>query len=506
MRRPGNGKTRLRLIELMNGISTDSILGADAGATEISGLSSDSRLIRPGFLFAALPGTDRNGRDFIGEAIGMGAAAVLAAPGASLAGGAIPLLTDANPRRRFAIMAARFYAAQPEWIAAVTGTNGKTSTVSFLRQIWTALGMKAASLGTLGLDTMGLTSAAGKTPGTLTTPDPVTLHQILAGLCRDGVDHLALEASSHGLDQHRLDGVRVKAAAFTMLGRDHLDYHADNESYLAAKLRLFSGVLEPGGVAVVNPESPAAEKVISAAAERGCRVMSFGAQGKDIRLKGLQPIATAGQRLDIVIKGRDFAVTLPLIGDFQAANALCALALAIACGAETEKAVAALGKLEGVPGRLQHVGDISGAAVYIDYAHTPDALSAVLSALRPYTRGRLHLVFGCGGDRDRAKRPEMGRIAAEQAEVITVTDDNPRGEDAAQIRAAILKSCPDAREIPGRREAIHQAVAALAPGDALVVAGKGHEQGQIIGGEIHPFSDAEVIRDAIPAAEKEGGV
>jgi UDP-N-acetylmuramoyl-L-alanyl-D-glutamate--2,6-diaminopimelate ligase len=504
----------------MNGTSTE--LGAAARATEISGLSSDSRLVRPGFLFAALPGSDRDGRDFIGEAIGLGAAAVLAAPGASLPGGAATLLTDANPRRRFALMAARFYAAQPEWIAAVTGTNGKTSTVSFLRQIWTALGMKAASLGTLGLGTMGLgtmglgtlglgamglASAAADAPSPLTTPDPVALHQILAGLCRDGVDHLALEASSHGLDQHRLDGVRVKAAAFTMLGRDHLDYHADNESYLAAKLRLFSEILEPGGVAVVNPESPAAEKVINAAAGRGCRVFSFGAQGDDVRLKDLQHTAT-GQRLDIVINDRDFTVTLPLIGDFQAANALCALALAIALGAVTEQAVAALGKLEGVPGRLQHVGDVSGAAVYVDYAHTPDALSAVLSALRHHVhgvQGRLHLVFGCGGDRDRGKRPEMGRLAASLADAVIVTDDNPRGEDAAQIRAAVVKACPGAREIPDRHEAIHRSVAALAPGDVLLVAGKGHEQGQIVGGEIHPFSDAEVIRDAIPAAEKEGG-
>ncbi len=490
----------MRLIELMNATSTDSVRD-----TEISGLSSDSRLVRPGFLFAALPGSDSDGRDFIGDAIGRGAAAVLAA---SASGGglpaAVPLVIDPNPRRRFAMMAARFYADQPEWIAAVTGTNGKTSTVSFLRQIWTALGMKAASLGTLGLDTLGLHSASGCAPSPLTTPDPVALHRTLAGLCRDGVDHLALEASSHGLDQHRLDGVRVKAAAFTMLGRDHLDYHADAGSYLTAKLRLFSGVLEPGGVAVVDPESPVAEKVISAAAKRGCRVISFGAQGKDIRLKFLRRTAT-GQRLDIAVDGRDFAVTLPLIGGFQAANALCALALAIACGGEIEKAVAALGNLEGVPGRLQRVGDISGAAVYVDYAHTPDALSAVLRVLRHHVSGRLHLVFGCGGERDRAKRPEMGRVAASLAEVITVTDDNPRGEDASKIRAAIIKSCPNAMEVAGRREAIRMAVAALGPGDVLVVAGKGHEQGQIIGSEIHPFNDAEVIRDAIIAAREEGG-
>ncbi|HEC90499.1 MAG TPA: UDP-N-acetylmuramoyl-L-alanyl-D-glutamate--2,6-diaminopimelate ligase, partial [Alphaproteobacteria bacterium] len=349
----------------MNTTSTDSTRD-----TEISGLSSDSRLVRPGFLFAALPGTNSDGRDFIGDALARGAAAVLAAPGVSLPGGGIPLLTDSNPRRRFAIMAARFYAAQPEWVAAVTGTNGKTSTVSFLRQIWTALGIKAASIGTLGLDTLGMASASGCTPGNLTTPGPVDLHEAMAGLCRDGVDHLALEASSHGLAQHRLDGVRVRAAAFTMLGRDHLDYHADAGSYLAAKLRLFSDILEPGGVAVVDPESPVAEKIISAAAKRRCRVLSFGARGKDIRLKSLRP-AAAGQLLDIAVGGRDFAVNLPLIGGFQAANAICALALAIACGAETEKAVAALGKLEGVPGRLQHVGDVFGAAVYVDYAHTP---------------------------------------------------------------------------------------------------------------------------------------
>ena len=271
----------------MNAASTE-----NARDAEISGLSSDSRRIKPGFLFAALPGTDRDGRDFIGDAISLGAAAVLAASasGVSLPSG-IPLLTDPNPRRRFALMAARFYATQPEWVAAVTGTNGKTSTVSFLRQIWTALGIKAASLGTLGL-----VSAEGTTPGNLTTPGPVALHETISGLCRDGVDHLALEASSHGLDQHRLDGVRVRAAAFTTLGRDHLDYHADAESYLAAKLRLFSDILEPGGVAVVDPASPAAEKVINAAAARGCRVMSFGARGKDIRLKARQRTA-AGQQI-----------------------------------------------------------------------------------------------------------------------------------------------------------------------------------------------------------------
>ncbi len=491
----------MRLIELMNGTAADSVRDA-----EISGLSSDSRLVRPGFLFAALPGTDNDGRDFIGDAIVRGAAAVLAASASDVGlPAAIPLVTDPNPRRRFAMMAARFYPAQPELIAAVTGTNGKTSTVSFLRQIWTALGMKAASLGTLGL-----ASAAGCAPGNLTTPGPVALHRTLAGLCRDGVDHLALEASSHGLDQHRLDGVRVKAAAFTMLGRDHLDYHADAGSYLAAKLRLFSEILEPGGVAVVDPASPAAEKVINAATGRGCRVMSFGTRGKDIRLKAARP-ATGGRRLDIVVGGRDFTVTLPLAGDFQTDNALCALALAIALGAETEKAVAALGKLEGVPGRLQRVGDISAATVYVDYAHTPDALSAVLRALRPHVhdvhgvRGRLHLVFGCGGDRDASKRSEMGEVAAGLAEVITVTDDNPRGEDAAQIRAAIIKSCPGALEVADRGEAIRKAVAALVPGDVLVVAGKGHEQGQIIGSEVYPFSDQEVIKDAIPAAEKEVG-
>ncbi|HEC90370.1 MAG TPA: UDP-N-acetylmuramoyl-L-alanyl-D-glutamate--2,6-diaminopimelate ligase, partial [Alphaproteobacteria bacterium] len=283
----------------------------------------------------------------------------------------------------------------------------------------------------------------------------------------------------------------------------HLDYHADNESYLAAKLRLFSGVLEPGGVAVVNPASPVTEKVVNAALKRGCRVMSFGARGKDIRLKAVRRTAT-GQRLDIAVGGRDFAVTLPLIGGFQTDNALCALALAIACGGETEKAVAALGALEGVPGRLQHVGDVSDAAVYVDYAHTPDALSAVLRVLRHHVSGRLHLVFGCGGDRDRAKRFEMGEVAAFLADVVIVSDDNPRGEDAAKIRAAIIKSCPNALEVAGRREAICKAVAALGPGDVLVVAGKGHEQGQIIGGEIHPFNDAEVIRDAILAARKEG--
>jgi UDP-N-acetylmuramoyl-L-alanyl-D-glutamate--2,6-diaminopimelate ligase len=484
----------LRLIDLVEGDDSQVAQRAISKDTDIVGLTCDSRLVEPGFLFAALAGARADGRAFIPEAMRRGAAAVLAPPGTRIETREppVPLLVDDNPRRRFALMAARFFASQPRTVAAVTGTNGKTSVVSFLRQVWTRLGRQAAGLGTLGIAAPGLEVA-----GSLTTPDPVELHRILADLAGRGVECLAMEASSHGLAQHRLDGVRVAAGAFTNLSRDHLDYHGSMESYLEAKTRLFSDIMGAGGVAVVNADGPYGEAVRAACAARGHRIITYGAGGEDIRLEDAAPLPE-GQRLRLTVMGRAHTVTLPLVGVFQAENALCALGLALACGEDETRAVAALEGLDGAPGRVQRIaGHPGGAAVFVDYAHTPDALANVLGALRPHARGRLFVVFGCGGDRDPGKRPQMGRTACALADVVIVTDDNPRSEDAARIRRQILAACEGARDIADRRQAIAAAVAELRPGDLLVVAGKGHEQGQIVGDEVRPFDDAEVLRAAI---------
>ena len=481
----------MRLSDLADGEDKSVTATQGIADREILGLTSDSRRVEPGFLFAALPGSHHDGRTFIGEALSRGAAAVLAPPGTRPPEPALPMILDANPRRRFAQMAARFHPGQPPTVAAVTGTNGKTSVVAFLRRLWRRLGRSAASLGTLGLQAPGIDR-----PGGLTTPDPVDLHRTLSDLQGSGVECLALEASSHGLAQYRLDGVRVTAAAFTNLGRDHLDYHGTPEAYLAAKLRLFQDLVEPGGAAVVNADTPEGATVAAAAEDRGLRVFTYGFAGTDIQLTDVHP-RPDGQALELTVAGRHHGVTLPLIGDFQVENALCALGLAVACGEDPDAAIAAIAELDGVPGRLQRVarrGD--GAVAYVDYAHTPDALAAVLRALRPHTAGRLHVVFGCGGDRDRGKRPQMGRVAADLADVAIVTDDNPRTENPAAIRHEILAACPGARDIGDRAEAIANAVAGLAAGDLLVVAGKGHESGQIIGTAAVPFDDAAVVRAA----------
>jgi UDP-N-acetylmuramoyl-L-alanyl-D-glutamate--2,6-diaminopimelate ligase len=470
----------------------------DIAAVKITGLAVDSRKVEPGFLFAALPGSRADGRMFIDDAIRRGAVAVLAPPGTRLparAGGdpglGISLIVDENPRRRLAIMAARFFQRQPETMAAVTGTNGKTSVVRFLAQIWTGMGRRAASLGTLGVAGPAVTQA-----GSLTTPDPVQLHRILRDLADDGVDCAAMEASSHGLDQCRLDGVRIQAAAFTNLGRDHLDYHGTIDAYRRAKLRLFGELLAEGGVAVINADSPEAETFAAAAHSRGARILTYGLRGRDVRLSRVEPYA-AGQRLVIEVAGLTVAVELPMVGDFQWSNALAALALAIGTGADAGRACALLGSLQGVPGRLQPVAmPSSGPGIFVDYAHTPDALQAALSALRRLTKGKLVVVFGCGGDRDRGKRPEMGAIAAAGADRVIVTDDNPRSEDPALIRKEILAACPDALEISDRREAITAAVASLRTGDVLLIAGKGHETGQLIGDRVLPFDDVSVARAA----------
>ncbi len=464
---------------------------------EIGGLTADSRQVRPGDLFAALPGRKADGGEFIGEALAKGARAVLAPLGTGIGERVATLVTDDNPRRRFAQAAARFYNRQPETMVAVTGTNGKTSIVTFTRQIWARLGFAAASLGTLGL------AAPGRSvPGALTTPDSVALHRMLSELAQQGVTHAAMEASSHGLDQYRLDGVVLAAAAFTNLTRDHLDYHGDMWSYWRAKRRLFAEVLPPRRAAVVNADSPYAGELATLCRIHGHRLISYGNQGADIRIAGLHPTAE-GQEVELVVQEREQRVRLPLAGAFQAANAAGALGLALACGAQPGAAVGTLEKLEGVPGRLQKVAvRANGGPVYVDYAHTPDALATVLTALRPHARKRLIVLFGCGGDRDAGKRPEMGRIAREAADLVFVTDDNPRSEDPSRIRAAIMAASPGAREIAGRREAIRAAVAELGAGDVLLLAGKGHETGQIVKGEVLPFEDAAEARAAVAEVDR----
>ncbi|MDG5494961.1 UDP-N-acetylmuramoyl-L-alanyl-D-glutamate--2,6-diaminopimelate ligase [Niveispirillum sp. BGYR6] len=462
----------------------------------ITGLTADSRKVVPGTLFAALPGTVRDGRDFIPQAIASGAVAILAPKGTSLPEGAgdVVLIEDTNPRRRLALLAAAFHGEQPAHIAAVTGTNGKTSTAQFTRQLWQALGHKAGAMGTLGLVADGFP----ETPS-LTTPDPVALHATLADVARGGVTHLAMEASSHGLDQFRLDGVVVEAAGFTNLTRDHLDYHGTMAAYLAAKLALFDRVMPKGATAVINADIPEFEQIASVAHARKQTIIGFGTAGKELRVIDATPLPH-GQRLELELFGKRRTLELPLVGRFQVWNALCALGLVIGTGTEPERAADCLVNLTGVRGRLEMVATLpNGAAVYVDYAHTPDGLETVLRSVRPHTHGRLSVVFGCGGDRDKGKRPMMGRIAAELADRVIVTDDNPRSEVPATIRAEVMAGCPGATEVDDRAKAIALAVGELGPGDVLVLAGKGHEQGQIIGNEVRPFDDATVARAAVAA-------
>ncbi len=486
----------MRLTELIDAAGELRGAGGQAVPTpEIAGLTADSRQIRPGYLFAALPGSRTDGRRFIADAAARGAAAILtdAATAAGEIGAAHPgivVIADPNPRRRLAQMAARFHAPQPATIAAVTGTNGKTSVAAFARQIWQGLGLAAASLGTLGIVGPGVDR-----PGSMTTPDPVTLHRELAALAARGIQHVALEASSHGLDQFRLDGLALTAAAFTNLTHDHLDYHGTMAAYGAAKLRLFDELLPAGATAVLNADAEAYPTFAEACRRRGLRTLAYGessAAGLRILDRRAQ---SGGQRLDLDILGRRQAIALPLAGAFQAGNALAALGLVIACGAAAEAALARLPHLSGVPGRLERVAALAnGAAIYVDYAHTPDALATVLGALRPHAAGRLLAVFGAGGDRDAAKRPLMGAVVGRLADAAIVTDDNPRSEDPAAIRAAIRAGCPGAREIGERAAAIRAAIAGLAAGDILVIAGKGHETGQIVGATVHPFDDRAVAR------------
>lgn len=464
---------------------------ANLAGIEVSGIVADSRAVTPGCLFAALPGSRHDGRAYIGEAVARGAVAVLAPPGTAWPEGvaARPLLTDPEPRRALARAAAVLAGAQPECVVAVTGTNGKTSTVDFLRQIWTLAGKRAASLGTLGLIAPGFPSGAG-----LTTPDPVALARQLAALARAGIGHAALEASSHGLDQYRLDGVRLAAAGFSNLTRDHLDYHGSLDAYRAAKLRLFAELLPRGAPAVANADMEPATLAALAAIARARRLdfRTVGEAGADIRLLRAVPLAR-GQALELATPAGRVEVELALPGRFQADNVLLAAALAAACG--EAGALGLLEKLTGVRGRMERAAVLpNGAAAYVDYAHTPDALERLLAALRPHARGRLVVVFGAGGDRDAGKRPLMGAAAARGADRVIVTDDNPRTENPAAIRAAVRAGCPEAEEIGDRAQAIASGLAMLGPEDVLAVAGKGHEQGQIIGEAVLPFDDAAVIR------------
>lgn len=455
----------------------------------LKGLTQDSRAVKRGYLFAALPGSKTDGLRFIPDALRNGAAALLIPAdtvlpeGLDLAG--VHIIRDPLPQRRLAQLAAAFYGRQPSRIVTVTGTNGKTSTVHFVKQLWAMQGLKAASIGTLGVRMPGAVRS-----GSMTTPDPVSLHAELADLAAVGVTHLAMEASSHGLDQYRLDGVSIAAAGFTNLTRDHLDYHGDMESYWRAKQRLFTDLLPAGGAVVLNADVPEYAALAAIAQKRSLKIISYGHQGRDLTIRKAEP-APQGIHAVLDVMGCTADITLPLVGDFQVMNVLCALGLVLAeAGQDPAAHLARLPDLQGVPGRLQLVpGHPSGAAVYIDYAHTPDALENILKALRKHTEGRLICLFGCGGDRDRGKRPLMGQIASENADVVIVTDDNPRSEKPAAIRKEILAGVPGAREIGDRRAAIRSAVEDLRPGDILVIAGKGHEQGQIFADRTEPFDD-----------------
>jgi len=470
-------------------------LGALTGGSEdmvVTGFAIDHRKVAPGTVFGAFRGARFDGEDFIADAVAAGAAAVVARPEAKVAGAAH--IADPEPRRAFARLAARFFAPFPGTTVAVTGTNGKTSTVELVRQLWRMAGYHAASIGTLGVTTADDQVSTG-----LTTPDIVTFLSNVAGLAREGVTHLAFEASSHGLSQYRTEGLPVRAAAFTNLSRDHLDYHGTMEAYLDAKLRLFREVVDGDGAVVAWADDPASAKVVDIARERGLRLLTVGTRGETLRLVERTP-TQLGQTLAIEAEGRRHTVKLPLIGAYQAANALTAAGLALATGGDIGQTFGALARVQPVRGRLERaVITRAGAPVYVDYAHTPDGLRAAIEALRPHAKGRLITLFGAGGDRDAGKRPEMGAVAIRLSDRVIVTDDNPRGEDPAAIRRDVLAGAPGAVEIAGRREAIAAAVAGAGADDIVLLAGKGHEQGQIVGrGEdarVLPFDDVTVARE-----------
>ena len=455
----------------------------------VTGLALDSRQVKPGQIFAALPGVRTHGRDFVAMAEDRGAVAILGTPDTATRK---PLIAVEDPREALAAMAAKFYPRQPRTIAAVTGTNGKSSTVEFLRQIWAMSGRKAAALGTLGV-----TRESGRTDVGYTTPDAIRLHEALDEIAREGVTHLAMEASSHGLKQRRMDAVKVSLAGFTNLTQDHLDYHPDFEDYFASKLRLFDTLLPAGAPAVIDVDTEWGVKVADRCRELGRDVTTIGWGGRELQIKEITP-HPASQDIRLAYKGEEHRLTLPLIGEFQTSNALMAAGLAIRSGVSPEEVFAGLSKLAGVPGRLELAATTrENCPILVDYAHTPDGLDKLLRAARPHTRGRIVLVFGAGGDRDPSKREKMGAVAQKLADLVIVTDDNPRSEDPAKIRASILKACPKAREIADRSQAIGEAVAMLEAGDTLLIAGKGHETGQIVGDRVIPFDDREAAKKAL---------
>jgi UDP-N-acetylmuramoyl-L-alanyl-D-glutamate--2,6-diaminopimelate ligase len=463
-------------------------LAGIGGDSRVTGFAIDHRKVAPGTVFGAFRGTVFNGEDFIPQAVSAGAVAVVARPGVPVEGAAH--VAAEEPRREFARLAAKFFEPFPQTVVAVTGTNGKTSSVELTRQLWRMAGHHAASIGTLGV-----TTADDRTTTGLTTPDIVTFLSNMAGLAREGVTHAAFEASSHGLSQYRTEGLPVHAAAFTNFTRDHLDYHETMQAYFEAKMRLFDEVVEPDGAAVVWTDDPKSDEVCGRARARGLRLLTVGRRGETLKLAGREP-TQLGQRLLVEAGGRTHRVELPLIGAYQAANALTAAGLVLATGGELERTLAGLPRVQGVRGRLERaVITRAGAPVYVDYAHTPDAIEAAIEALRPHAKGRLIIVFGAGGDRDVGKRAEMGATAARLADLVLVTDDNPRSEDPAAIRRGILEGAREAREVPGRREAIAAAVAEAGADDLILLAGKGHEQGQIVGDRILPFDDVTVARE-----------
>jgi UDP-N-acetylmuramoyl-L-alanyl-D-glutamate--2,6-diaminopimelate ligase len=462
-------------------------------ALPIAGITADSRMVKPGFLFAAVPGTKADGLAFVPPALAAGAVAVMAEREPSLPDG-VAFVHVRNVREALARTAANFFPRQPATIAAITGTSGKTSVAAFTRQIWSALGERAASIGTIGV-----VAPDGAVYGTLTTPDPIELHQTLDRLSGAGVTHLAIEASSHGLHQHRLDGLRVKVGAFTNITRDHLDYHETLDAYLLAKLLIYERLVQPDGAAVIDVDHEHADAMVAAARARGLEIFTVGRNGTSVALLETR-IDGFAQIMRVANAGREYQVRLPLVGGFQVENALVAAGIALATGEDAFAVFAALANLEGAKGRLELVGERRGAPVFVDYAHKPDALAKALEALRPYTKRQLVVVLGAGGDRDQGKRPIMGAIAIEKADRVIVTDDNPRSENPASIRTAILAAAPGALEIGDRGTAIAQAVADLEPGDVLLIAGKGHETGQIVGNKVLPFSDQETAREAIAAA------
>jgi UDP-N-acetylmuramoyl-L-alanyl-D-glutamate--2,6-diaminopimelate ligase len=472
----------MRLDSLIDG------LDEKAGAHSVTGFAIDNRKVAPGTIFGAFEGARVNGEDFIPDAIKAGAIAVVARPQAKVDGAVH--ISDAEPRRLFAEMAARFFAPFPDVCVAVTGTNGKTSTVELARQLWAMQGCRSASIGTLGI-----TTAVDQVYTGLTTPDIVTFLANMSGLRKEGITHAAFEASSHGLSQYRTEGLPVQAVAFTNLSRDHLDYHGDMDSYFAAKMRLFDEVVMEDGSAVIWADDEWSLKAVDHASRRGLKVLTVGAQGDCLKLVSREP-TQLGQRLVITAEGATHTIDLPLIGAYQAANVLCAAGLVLATGGKLKEVLEHVGHLQPVRGRLERaVITHSGAPVFVDYAHTPDGLRAAIEALRPHTKGRLITLFGAGGDRDTGKRPLMGKIASELADHVIVTDDNPRSEDPAAIRSAVMAGAPQAEEIDGRRAAIAAAIAQAEAGDIVLLAGKGHEQGQVIGDRVLPFDDVTVARE-----------